>query len=571
MTRRHWLQLAAASPLVATVGDTPDLNELLGSIPRDLGPAIEFWGTNRDALRRRYPVRTSVRRLQRLRNYHRGWRAAIDRIPFDGLPLAAKVDWVTFRTLLDFEIHLSVTEERKLEAARELIPHLDELSRLEEALKNLEWAEPQQAAALLDRADKELTAFRKSPPRAEKIEANRAVRYLAPLRDSLKRWYRFHEGYDPLFAWWMKEPYARLDQSLGAHAAFLRETIVGVKPDDRDTIIGDPVGRDVLMRGLEAEMIPYTPEELIDLAQREFAWCDTEMLKASRELGFGDDWKKALEHVKTLNVAPGKQPELIRSLEAEAVAFLKKHDLITIPPLARETWRMEMMSPERQRINPFFTGGEQITVSYPTDSMTHEQKMTSMRGNNIHFSRATVFHEAIPGHHLQMFMTARYRRYREAFFTPFWIEGWALYWEMLLWDMRFQQSPADRVGALFWRLHRCARIVFSLSFHLEKMTAQQAVDYLADRVGHERENAAGEVRRSVEDSGYSALYQAAYMLGALQFRALHGELVTAGKMTAKQFHDTILREGYLPVEMVRATLTNRPPARDFKTNWRFHE
>ncbi len=63
----------------------------------------------------------------------------------------------------------------------------------------------------------------------------------------------------------------------------------------------------------------------------------------------------------------------------------------------------------------------------------------SMRGNNRHFSRATVHHELIPGHHLQGYMNQRHRTYRGPFRTPFWGEGWALYWEMLLWDLDFQQ------------------------------------------------------------------------------------------------------------------------------------
>ena len=61
-----------------------------------------------------------------------------------------------------------------------------------------------------------------------------------------------------------------------------------------------------------------------------------------------------------------------------------------------------MMSPERQLVAPFFLGGETILVSYPTDGMTHEQKLMSLRGNNKHFARATVHHELIPGHHLQL-------------------------------------------------------------------------------------------------------------------------------------------------------------------------
>jgi len=122
---------------------------------------------------------------------------------------------------------------------------------------------------------------------------------------------------------------------------------------------------------------------------------------------------------------------------------------------------------------------------------------------------------------------------------------------------------------LFWRMHRCARIIFSLNFHLEKMTPQECINFLVERVGHERANAAAEVRRSF-NGGYGPLYQCAYMLGALQFRALHRDLVESGKMTNRQFHDTILRENNIPIEMVRALLTNQPLSKDFTTSWKFY-
>jgi uncharacterized protein (DUF885 family) len=330
-----------------------------------------------------------------------------------------------------------------------------------------------------------------------------------------------------------------------------------------------PIGREMLLAELAAEMIDYTPEELIVIAQREFEWCDAEYKKAARDMGFGEDWRAAVEKVKTMHVEPGKQPEVIRQLAIEAIDYVRSRDLVTVPPLAAETWRMEMMSPQRQLINPFFTGGEVITVSFPTPTMSHEAKLQSMRGNNIPFSRATVQHELIPGHHLQGFMTARHKPYRGIFSTSFWGEGWALYWEMLLWDLGFPRTPEERVGMLFWRSHRCARIVFSLGFHLGKMTEQECIDYLVTRVGHERDNATAEVRRSFGDR-YGALYQAAYMLGGLQFRALHKELVGSGKMTNRQFHDAILRENRIPVTMVRAILTRQPLTRDPRPAWKFY-
>jgi uncharacterized protein (DUF885 family) len=255
-------------------------------------------------------------------------------------------------------------------------------------------------------------------------------------------------------------------------------------------------------------------------------------------------------------------------LALEAIDWLEKRDLVTIPPLAKETWRMEMMSPEAQLQSPFFLGGETIQVSYPTNTMSHEAKLMSLRGNNRYFSRATVQHELIPGHHLQGFMADRHRPYRQTFYTPFYVEGWALYWEMLLWDMGFAKTPEERIGMLFWRMHRCARITFSLSFHLGKMTPQQCVDMLVDKVGHERENALAEVRRSFAGN-YSPLYQAAYMIGGLQIMSLKRSLVDSGKMKLKAFHDAILETGPIPIDFVRATLTDAPIEKSKPSTWRF--
>jgi uncharacterized protein (DUF885 family) len=317
-------------------------------------------------------------------------------------------------------------------------------------------------------------------------------------------------------------------------------------------------------------MIPYTPQELIDIAQKEYAFSLSEAKKASREMGFGDNWKAAMEKVKNTYVDPGKQPDLIRDLARQAEAFFDQHDWVTIPELAREDWGMEMMSPERQRVAPFFLGGESILVSYPTADMSEEDKLMSLRGNNPHFSHATVFHELNPGHHLQGFMSDRYNSHRQLFGTPFWSEGQSLYWEMFLWDHGFQVSPEDRMGALFWRMHRSARIIFSMKFHLREMTPEQAVQFLVDTVDFERANAEGEVRRSFSGD-YPPLYQIGYMIGGLELRALHKELVDSEKMTDRAFHDAVLQGGPMPIAMVRARLANLPLTRDGPAPWKFSE
>jgi uncharacterized protein (DUF885 family) len=601
----------------------PDLKDL-DSSPSELRSLIERYVADRGILSRSFPVDISPERWARFKLFYPDWLERLDKLNFDSLSQGGKVDYLLFKTHLNHEMQQEELRYKALVEIAPLVPFLHTITDLAEARRRMEKIDPAKIAATLNDLNKQIDAtrraveseYRNNPGKIKRTVANRAATTVNSLRNTLRAWFGYYNGYDPLFTWWVDEPYKAVDQSLVVYNAFLSERMAGLRrpeaaptmaearpgappgagggrgggavggfgggrgnfggggagaarPGDSSDIIGDPIGREGLMVELASEMIPYTPEELIAIGWKELDWCESEMKKASRELGFGDDWHKALEHVKNKYVEPGKQPEMIRDLAYEAIEFVEKNDLVTVPPLARESWRMEMMSPERQLVSPFFLGGEVIQVSYPTNTMAHEQRMMSMRGNNPHFSRATVHHELIPGHHLQGFMTARYKPYRGLFSTPFWGEGWALYWELLLWDMKFPKTPEDRIGFLFWRSHRCARIVFSLSFHMEKMSPQECIDLLVKRVGHEVDNATAEVRRSFAGS-YGPLYQAAYLLGGLQIYSLHKELVGSGKMTNRAFHDAILKENRIPIEMVRALLTKQKLTSDYASNWKFY-
>lgn len=534
---------------------------------------IERYQTDRAALARYYTMGESPQRIKAFRTFNNSWLRTLGTISFSALPHDAQVDHILLTNIIRLDLRRVEQMEQRLNEALPLLPFAPAIFELVDNRVRVEPPDSAKIAATLFRLEKEITGARKEIPSrkgtTKPATANRAARITREFVAALKEWNTFYNGYDPAFSWWTAEPFGKLNKAMEAYADDLREKLAGVPKTDNDTIVGDPIGDAALRDELRFEIVSYSPEDLVKIAEKEFAWCDQEMLKASRDLGFGDDWKKALEHVKNLYVPPGQQATLVRDQVFEAADFVEKRNLVTVPQYTKDIWRMRMMTPAEQRINPFFLGGEQIIVSFPTAEMPHEAKLMSLRGNNIHFSRATVHHEVIPGHHLQTYMTQRYRPYRRAFYTPFWIEGWALYWEMRLWDLGFPQTPENRIGMLFWRMHRCARILFSLNFHMEKWTAQQCVDFLVDRVGHERENAAAEVRRSFE-ANYSPLYQAAYMLGGLQFRALHTELVVSGKMTERAFHDTILQSGSMPVELVRATLLKQTLTAGFQSSWRFY-
>lgn len=557
--------------------DDPPSLDALAAFDRaqsDLRAALVRYDEDRDALLRRYDIPMSPVRRDRMRTFYRDWLGALAAADFDALNHEGRVDYVLLRNRLEFELEMLDQEEAAARAMAPLVPFARDLQRLQEARRDrMRSIDARATADTLDRVAGEvetLTARLGDDESAfngiRSVTALRAARLTGELSRMLRGWFGYFDGYDPLFSWWVPEPYERLQAALDAHEAAIRDRWIGDMADG--PVIGDPIGEAGLAAHLDNEMIPYTADELIAIAEEEFAWMEEELVRASREMGYGEDWKAAQEAVKQRAVDPGDKPGVVLDLEEQSVDFIQARDWLSIPELAHEVWRMEMMSPERQRIAPFFLGGEVIQISYPTDEMTHQEKLMSMRGNNPHFNRATVHHELIPGHHLQGFMTDRYNEHRNLFRTPFWGEGWALYWEMQLWENDFPRSPEDRIGMLFWRMHRAARIIFSLSFHLERMTPQEAVDFLVDRVGHERANAEAEVRRSFAGD-YSPLYQAGYMLGGMQFRALYDELVESGAMTAREFHDAVLRGGRMPVEMVRARLTGQALSRDHEGSWRF--
>lgn len=525
------------------------------------------------SLSRFYTVTNSPERRERLQKHYTDYLARLDQLNFTRMNTDSRVDYLLFRRDLQESLHDLADEKREVEQIQSWFPFADKIYAVEKLRRRGTALNAPELAADLTAINAQLVAARAVVDKIEKTDPaliRRAEGSARGLQQALKSVFTFYDGYDPPFSWWVTKPYRKTDSLLTAYTAFFGRKANEAGPTkDGSGIAGVPAGRDELIRQLQYEMIPYSPEELVAIANQEFAWCDRELLKASREMGFGDNWKAAQEKVKNTYVPVGKQPEMILRLYNESIQFLKTNDLITIPPVAEETWRMNMMSPERQLVAPFFLGGETLLISYPTDAMAHNDKLMSMRGNNSHFSRATVHHELIAGHHLQGFMNDRYKTYRQ-FRTPFWTEGWALYWEMLLWDRKFPQSPEDRIGMLFWRMHRCARIIFSLNYHTGKWSPQQCIDFLVDRVGHERANAEGEVRRSFA-GGYPPLYQLAYMTGGFQFYALRKELVGSGKMTDKQFHDAVMQLNAMPVEMIRAILTDQPLAKDFKTNWRFYQ
>jgi uncharacterized protein (DUF885 family) len=534
------------------------------------------------ALRRFHGPWISKLRRDRLRAFANDTLASLDRYDWASLSQDQRIDRLLLRDDTRALLAELILQDARAAEIEPLVPFAQPILDLARARTLMQPVDaraaadivagiPDLVAAARNRVNKENKdqAGGAEPVKVSPVLARRASRAISELRGTLTDWFEYHNNYSPEFSWWLRSPHEKAAQSLDDFARFLREEVAGLRGGPDEPLVGDPLGRDALLDDLKREVIAYTPEELIAIGEKEFSWCEAELRKASAEMGLGDDVAAAIAKVKQGHVPPGEQAALVTQQAREAIAFVRDNDLVTVPPLAEELWRIRMIDADGQRSLPFAAYSDMhMLVAYPTEQMPHADKLMSFRGNNRHFNHIVTPHELIPGHHLQNFIAERERPYRRTFSTPFYVEGWALYWEMKLWDMGYGKTPEDRIGMLFWRMHRCARIIVSLKFHLGQMSPPEMIDFLTTRVGLERFGATSEVRRYI-GGDYSPLYQVGYMIGGKQLRALHKEAVGPGRLSERAFNDAVLKCNSMPIEYVRASILGTPLTPDHEASWRF--
>lgn len=571
---------------------------------------IEQTRADLDSLRRFYDTRLSEKGLARVTGFIEKAHAGLMKRDFEALPRTAQVDWVLLRNYLDQRLADQAWRVADLEADKPYVPFLPTLMELDGYRLSGKAFKAEDAADSLAAMLKDIQAGRKAVEKEKKVfdeaekkrkeaeeakkseeesEENssdaeepaevqnpfppwRVYRLVDRINQSkgvLDTWYRHYSKFQPGFDWWVKAPYEKAKKDLSEYEKWLREKVAGIKDRKNGPLFGERVGDERLEALIRFEMIPYSAKELLEIAEKEFAWCENEMKKAAKEMGL-ETREEALAAIKKKHVPAGEQGRYVADVAREATDFVLKKKLVSVPPLARETWRVKMVDENQQKTLPYAAySGQNVLVAFATGPMDQGTKEMSMEGNNQHSSRLVVPHEVIPGHHLQLFMGDRHRQDRKLFRTSFFVEGWALHWEMKLWDEGWARSPEDRIGMLFWRMHRCARVIVTLKFHRDEMDPNEMVTFLTDRIGHGENQAKAEVRRYIASS-YSALYQVAYMIGGKQLRALHKELVIDGEMTERAFHDKVLRLGPIPVEMIRAEMKKDVPlSKNWETNWRF--
>src|SRR6185436_1852694 len=88
------------------------------------------------------------------------------------------------------------------------------------------------------------------PIKTNPVLGKRAAAAVGELEGTLSDWYRFYDGYQPTFSWWLRKPYDEARKALDDYSKYLRETIAGLKGEDEDPLVGDPIGAEALLADL---------------------------------------------------------------------------------------------------------------------------------------------------------------------------------------------------------------------------------------------------------------------------------------------------------------------------------
>ena len=341
------------------------------------------------------------------------------------------------------------------------------------------------------------------------------------------------------------------NEALADYAAWLRESMT-------DASDGWPLGRDrydelVRLRAfgdLDADAI-------LEIGTDQLRTSLEGRRAAARELDPDADFVTVLDRLKSDHPATFAEAlEGYRDSMARARAHVIDHGIATIPAdehveVIETPEFLRAVMPFAAYYEPARFDADQRALYVVTPSIDDDSD--AMREHYWASISNTSIHEAYPGHHLQLAVAARHpsltRMLTEA---PEFVEGWGMYSEQMMRETGFDDGPAFRMAMYTDIIWRACRIILDVRMHRGELTPHEAIDFLIEHTGFEPANARAEVRRYT----YTPGYQLSYLLGKVLILGLREEerRRRGDAFSLKAFHDTLLRNGSLPISFHRRLL-----------------
>jgi len=337
----------------------------------------------------------------------------------------------------------------------------------------------------------------------------------------------------------------KADQALDDYIEWLKEQR---READDDYTIGEEKFEGLL----EKRELGYDSEEILEIGEELLEKAKKDMERYAKKIDPEADVEKVVEKVES--ETPESFEKALEWYEEglnDAKEFVQNKDLVTIP----ENEDIEVIkTPEYMRnIIPFaaYIGPAKFDdIRKGIYMVTPPEDENKLNNYSYWDVRNTTVHEGYPGHHLQISASLEnddvFRLFSHATET---VEGWAHYCEEMMKDHGFDDTPEARLIQSKDVVWRAARIIVDVKLSTGKMSFDEAINFLVENVGMEKEDAEKEVKRYTQNPSY----QLSYLLGKQMIKELKEEVrkKMSDDFREKFFHDTILYAGSVPMKYLK--------------------
>jgi uncharacterized protein (DUF885 family) len=278
---------------------------------------------------------------------------------------------------------------------------------------------------------------------------------------------------------------------------------------------------------------------------------------AARELDPDADLPSVIERLKADHPATFEDAlEGYKDAMRRSRAYLIEHDIVTIPDdevidvIATPEYLRSVM-PFAAYFSPARFDADQRGIYVVTPAVDNDPN--AMLEHYYASISNTSIHEAYPGHHLQLAVADKHPSLtRMLTDAPEFVEGWGMYSEQMMREEGFDAGPAFRTAMYTDAIWRSCRIILDVRMHRGELTPEEATDFLVEHTSFETANARSEVRRYT----YTPGYQLSYLLGKVLILGMREDEKRrrGADFSLKAFHDTLLRNGSLPISFHRRIL-----------------
>jgi len=299
-----------------------------------------------------------------------------------------------------------------------------------------------------------------------------------------------------------------------------------------------------------------SPEEIHDIGRAEVKRIGEEIRKVMDKLGFNGSIRGFTEYLKNKNeLYPENGEEIIDGYRKILEGMDRK-----LPEyfgrLPRAEYDIKAIEKYREQSAPaayYYPPPKDFSRPGYFYANTYKPEQRP-----LFFMEALAYHEAVPGHHLQIALMQEHEglpEFRKYEGSTAYIEGWALYAEKLAGEMGFYRDDHSVYGRLNFEIWRAVRLVVDTGLHHYKWGRDDAIRYCLENSGEDEHEIEVEVDRYIAMPGQAL----AYKTGELKILELRER---AGRMKGpdfdiRSFHDRLLQNGALPLYTLE-TLMNVP-------------